>query len=233
MLYNILLIDSNPIVFDLVQGEWKKYGGCLTNVQTTQEATAELRVKEHHLITIVKDYVGDLLLSTVKTMHDAYELPILVLTSHYDGVEKVAALRNGADEYLLIPETFEEGIMTGIALIRRYRNTRSRNQNESKLSFQEISLDRQKKQVTVAGKPIELTRGEYACLELLLSQPARVFTYEMIYFHTYGDEAPAENVTGAVRNLINRIRKKLGSDYLKYIRTFQGVGYKLDYPTVL
>jgi len=63
---------------------------------------------------------------------------------------------------------------------------------------------------------------------MLVSQPGRVLSYEILYYGSFGEEAPADYVHNSIHSFIWRIRKKIGSDYAKYIHPVYGMGYKLD-----
>lgn len=229
MFYNILLIDDNPKIFHRLEAEWKKYGGCLTNVSSASEGVRKLPDKEYHIIAIMADYVKDMLLPAIKVIRETSGLPILVLTSRYDGTEKMAALRCGADEYLLIRGKLEESIMSGVALSRRYAGYPSNcNPVSHTLSCRSIHMDLDKRTVSVDGRAVELSRGEFNCLELLLSHPGKPFTHEIIYYYSYGEEGPSESILHSVRNIINRIRWKFGEDYAGYVKTVRGIGYSIE-----
>jgi len=228
MLYNIILIDDNPEMLDHAREEWKKYGGCLTNVHSAKEAIEELKKKEYHLIKIVADYVRESLLPSINKIRDATDMPIVVMTSHYDSALKVAALRCGADEYLAVPETSEEILMTGFAHIRRYCSFDCGRHDKKVITYQGIRLDLRERKVTVGGRDVYLSRGEFECLRMLMSNPGSLFTYELLYYGSYGEEARAEDILSSVRSFIKRIRKKIGADYDLHIQAVHGVGYKLE-----
>lgn len=81
-------------------------------------------------------------------------------------------------------------------------------------------------EMTAAGIPIPLTRHEFLILELLIRNPRRVFSKQMIYEYVWGEEYLAEDKTINVH--ISNIRSKLktsGTD--SYIQTVWGMGFKL------
>lgn len=81
--------------------------------------------------------------------------------------------------------------------------------------------------MTACGEPVELTRHEFLILELLIRNPRRVFTKQMIYEYAWGEEYLAEDKTLNVH--ISNIRSKLkksGTD--NYIQTVWGIGFKLS-----
>lgn len=93
-------------------------------------------------------------------------------------------------------------------------------------SYREWTLDADAMEMTAAGIPIPLTRHEFLILELLIRNPRRVFSKQMIYEYVWGEEYLAEDKTINVH--ISNIRSKLkisGTD--SYIQTVWGMGFKL------
>lgn len=228
MLYNILLIDDNTQMLDIARMEWKKYGGCLTNVLTAQEGLWELKSKEYQLVIIMVDFAKDSLLPTIKKIRDTADLPIIVMTSDYDRIEKISTLRCGADEYFSVPETMEEIVLSGYAHIRRYCAFDCCRHQKKEVTYNGIHLDLRERKVIVDDMEIYLTRGEFNCLSTLMSQPGKLFSYELLYYGCFGDEVRAEDIVSSVRSIIKRIRHKIGSDHAKHIRAVHGVGYKIE-----
>jgi DNA-binding response OmpR family regulator len=228
MLFNIFFLDDDPEIYEQMKTEWEKHGGQLTCIHSVQDAISKLQHKEYHLIEIVADHISESLLPAIKEIREASDLPIVIMTSHFSSVEKVASLRIGADEYLSIPETLEETVMTGYAHIRRYCGLVFAGNSKKTISYDGIIIEPDKRKVMIDGNEVRFTRGEFSCLTMLVSQPGRVFSYETLYYGSFGEDAPVELIHNSIHSFIYRIRKKIGSDYAKYIQQVYGIGYKLD-----
>lgn len=147
--------------------------------------------------------------------------PILVLTAQ-DAVDfKVQALRAGADDYVTKPFAFEELLARVEALGRRPKQIAPKN-----LRVADLELDVGTREVTRAGRRLELTPKEYAVLEYLMRHVGRVMSRTLIteYAWDYHFD-PGTNIVDVV---INRLRKKVDQGQaLKLIHTVRGVGYVL------
>ncbi len=145
--------------------------------------------------------------------------PILVLTAQ-DAVDfKVQALRAGADDYVTKPFSFEELLARVEALGRRPKQIAPR-----ALRVADLELDHGTREVTRAGRRLDLTPKEYAVLEYLMRHEGRVMSRTLIteYAWDYHFD-PGTNIVDVV---INRLRKKVdGGDLPKLIHTVRGVGY--------
>ncbi len=147
--------------------------------------------------------------------------PVLVLTAQ-DAVDfKVQALRAGADDYVTKPFSFEELLARVEALGRRPKQIAPR-----QLRIVDLELDLGSREVTRAGRRLELTPKEYAVLEYLMRHAGRVMSRTLIteYAWDYHFD-PGTNIVDVV---INRLRKKVDAGQTrKLIHTVRGVGYVL------
>ncbi|MGC4243026.1 MAG: winged helix-turn-helix domain-containing protein, partial [Herbaspirillum sp.] len=95
------------------------------------------------------------------------------------------------------------------------------------LEVADLVLDRERMQVTRAGKPITLTAKELAFLELLMSAPGRLYSRERILSNVWG--ANEDPLTNIVDVYIRRLRSKIDEGHdLPLLKTVRGLGYRLD-----
>lgn len=147
---------------------------------------------------------------------------ILMLTARDSIDDTVAGLTSGADDYVTKPFSFEELAARISALVRRPAQYV---EAQSSLQVGRLQLNPQTFEVTRGGTPIELTRKEFALLELLMRNPNQVLQRELILDRLWGAEfEPTANVVDA---MIARLRTKLGKEK-PTIRTIRGIGYKLE-----
>jgi DNA-binding response OmpR family regulator len=146
--------------------------------------------------------------------------PILFVTARDEEVERVLGLEMGADDYLVKPFSPRELVARVKAVLRRGpvgAATRS-------LQAGEVSLEPDRRLVTIAGGMVELTATEFDLLAHLMRSPGRVFTREHLLSAVWGYEAAAGTRTVDVH--ISQLRTKLGD--ASPIRTVRGVGYAVD-----
>lgn len=150
------------------------------------------------------------------------EVKVLILSALSGTEDRIQGLRMGADDYLPKPFEFEELLARIEALHRRDRKTertRCLELGDLRLDLDQMTFHR--KQVEIA-----LTAKEIAILELLMSNPQKVFSRERILANVWDmNEDPLTNIVDVY---INRLRKKidLGAEH-SYIRTVRGVGYSI------
>jgi len=144
--------------------------------------------------------------------------PILVLTAR-DGIDdRVAGLQLGADDYLVKPFALRELLARVQALLRRSGSRRD------VFGYADLTLDATARRVTRDGQVIELTRIEFALLELLLRNAEQVLSYEVIRERVWGyEDAPASN---ALQVFVGLLRRKLEEgDRRRLVHNVRGVGY--------
>jgi len=151
-------------------------------------------------------------------------VPVLMLTARDEVENRVAGLDAGADDYVTKPFALEELVARVRALLRRA--TESSNEM---LSFADLVLDPGTREVRRDGEPIELTRTEFALLELFMTNPRQVLTRSIIFERVWGyDFGFASNSLDVYIGYLRRKTEAGGKPRL--IRTVRGVGYALREP---
>ncbi|WP_295002417.1 response regulator transcription factor [uncultured Dechloromonas sp.] len=144
-------------------------------------------------------------------------MPILILTARDATGDKVSGLDAGADDYLVKPIDLDELTARIRALTRR-----SAGRAAPLLIHGDLAIDPAAHQVTLDGRPVELSGREFSLLQLLLENAGRVLTRTQLEQSLYGwGDEPDSN---ALEVHIHHLRRKLGSDL---IRTLRGVGYTI------
>ena len=149
--------------------------------------------------------------------------PILMLTARHEIADRVAGLDAGADDYLVKPFDLDELLARLRALVRRGSVLDSDQVGES-LVVEDMELDLARREVTRAGKPIELTKTEFELLALLMHNEGIVLTREVIYERIWGYDF--ETNSKSLDVYIGYLRRKTEVDGLpRLIHTVRGVGY--------
>ena len=144
-------------------------------------------------------------------------VPVLILTARNDWHERVEGLKAGADDYVGKPFHTPELIARLQAVLRRRHG-----HADARLCVSGLSLDEERQEVTDAtGKVVTLTGTEFRLLRYMMLHPDRILSKSRLTEHVYeGDTEPDSNVVEAY---VNRLRRKLGADY---IETRRGQGYR-------
>jgi two-component system response regulator MprA len=148
-------------------------------------------------------------------------VPILMLTARDQVEDRVAGLDAGADDYVVKPFALEELFARLRALLRRTSNG-----SGETLRFADVELDPATREVRRGGTKIELTRTEFALLELFLLNPRQVLTRSVIFERVWGyDFGFGSN---SLDVYIGYLRRKTEADGgSRLIQTVRGVGYAL------
>jgi two-component system response regulator MprA len=147
--------------------------------------------------------------------------PILMLTARAEVDDRVAGLDAGADDYVVKPFALDELFARVRALLRRA----DREESEV-LRFADLELEPSTREVRRGGERIELTRTEFALLELFLRNPRQVLTRSLIFERVWGyDFGLSSNSLDVYVGYLRRKTEAGGRPRL--IHTVRGVGYAL------
>lgn len=145
---------------------------------------------------------------------------VLIISARHDLDDKIAGLKLGADDYLTKPFHLSE-LSARIAAIIRRKNFDGNNL----VRCNDIIIDTDAKTVTVASKPLELTRKEYELLLYFVSNKGRVISKNAIAEHLWGEDLPG-NYDFIYTHIKNLRKKLLESSHTDPIQSVYGMGYK-------
>jgi two-component system response regulator MprA len=152
-------------------------------------------------------------------------VPVLMLTARAEVDSRVAGLDAGADDYLPKPFALAELLARLRALLRRAGNGQGA-PRDVVLRFSDLRLDPGTRDVARGDRRIELTRTEFALLELFLRNPRQVLTRSIIFERVWGyDFGPTSNSLDVYIGYLRRKTEAGGAPRL--IHTVRGVGYAL------
>src|SRR6204780_803773 len=148
--------------------------------------------------------------------------PVLMLTARDAIDDRVAGLDAGADDYLVKPFALRELMARVRALLRRHTS----DEPPGILTFDDVTLDSAAHEVRRGSRRLELTRTEFALLELFMRHPRQVLTRSTIFEHVWGyDFGAASNTLGVYMGYLRRKTEEDGGSRL--LHTVRGVGYIL------
>lgn len=157
-------------------------------------------------------------------INEQFKIPVICVSAKDDLNTKIEVIQGGADDYITKPFNNEELIVRIGAVLRRVNNG-SKNTNANIFKFKDLVLDSENHSVHINENPIELTVKEYSILELLISNPKKVFTKQNIFESIWSEEYIVDE--RAVTVHVSNLRNKLNSGD-KYIKTVWGIGYKMQ-----
>ncbi|QDY86161.1 response regulator transcription factor [Paenibacillus polymyxa] len=151
-------------------------------------------------------------------------VPVLMLTAKDEVENRVKGLDLGADDYLVKPFALEELLARVRALLRR--KTEQQDNNANRLTFEDLQLDNESREVVRGGKRLELTAKEFELLHLFMQNPKRVLSRDLIMDKIWGYDYSGES--NVLEVYIAMLRQKTEQDGGKrLIRTIRGAGYIL------
>lgn len=161
-------------------------------------------------------------LTVCEKIRDHLSCPILFLTARIETADKIKGFQAGADDYIIKPFDIDELGARVAAHLRR----ENRKQERSMLRFcADMVIDYSKREVSINGEKVGLSKKEFDIMELLSTHAGQVFDRERIYELVWGLDGDGNSDT--VMEHIRKIRNKFAAVSLhSYIETVWGVGYK-------
>ncbi|QUW85477.1 response regulator transcription factor (plasmid) [Streptomyces mirabilis] len=160
----------------------------------------------------------------LRTFSDAY---VIMLTARVEEVDKLIGLSVGADDYLTKPFSPRELVARIKAMLRRPRGGQPAPGHALVRRFGELTIDPEAREVTLTGRPVELTRLEFDLLEALSSRPRLAFSRRQLIERVWGPEWGGDEHIVDVH--VARLRRKLSDDPVasRFVLTVRGIGYRM------
>jgi DNA-binding response OmpR family regulator len=219
----VLLVEDEPSVGELVRGYLMRDGYRVVWVRSGEEALVELDRHRVRIVILDIGLPGKDGFDVCRDMRARSNVPILMLTARDDEPDRIVGLEVGADDYLTKPFSPRELVARMKAILRRSEPQEGK---EKTVSLGDVVLDRESHDVTVAGKPIDLTAKEFDLLAYFMANPGVVVSRDLLLERVWGQEYPGGTRTVDVH--VAQVRRKL--DRPDLIRTLRGTGYKAVQP---
>jgi two-component system response regulator ResD len=220
----ILIVDDNEDIRFFVRTALTPEGFEVIEAADGNKALEIFRKREPALIILDLSIGQPDGFEVCREIRKVSTVPIIMLTSHVEEMDEAMCLAAGADDYITKP------VSARILALRTTTQIRHRAAQNivsgSTIVAGPLSLDTETRELTIAGKKVDLTRTEYDFLHLLIASPKRVFTREQI------SEAIGTSLEYSSDHLLDthasRIRMKIKevSD-IKVLHAVRGVGYRL------
>ena len=223
----ILIVDDEPNIRDLLTTSLRFAGFGVRAVANGAQTISAVLEEEPDLIILdvmLPDMNG---FSVTKRLRTAgYTAPILFLTAKDDTEDKITGLTVGGDDYVTKPFSLDEIVARIRAILRRT----IQEEEDAVITAGPIILDQDTHEVTIDGKPVDLSPTEFKLLRYMMLNPNRVLSKTQILDHVW--EYDFNGDAGIVESYISYLRRKL--DQLSeepLIQTKRGFGYMLKIDT--
>ena len=222
----ILVVDDEPNIREVVGLYLRRDGHTVISAADGEEALYLFRHSNPELVVL------DLMLPKLngfevcRRMQSERRVPVIMLTAKGDEEERIVGLGVGADDYVVKPFSPRELAARVTAVLRRVEESAPQDPTQPVLTFDGLSIDPNKREALVEGKPVTLTAREFDLLHHLATSPGRVYTRDHLMETVWGYTFAAETSTVTVH--MRRLREKIEPDPAnpRYLQTVWGVGYK-------
>jgi two-component system response regulator ChvI len=225
----LLLLGARPGSRADLRDQFARRGHTVSAVRRPEEATRALRRETPAAAVLDLEGSGEAGLALIRTLRDQSPLPIVVLMEAEEEVVEIVALKYGADLVMRKDCSANLVVERVGALLRRSRMASLEGERERGiLQRGELVMDLAKIKVTWKGRPVSLTRTEFALLRFLAERPGHLRSRDQIYDEIYGGDTFVLDRT--IDSHVKRIRRKLRDvdpDF-NAIDTLYGMGYRFD-----
>ena len=220
----VLIVEDDARIADFLQRALRPEGYMPVCVGEGKEALSLLEASDFELVILDLMLPGLSGLEVCQALRmRRLELPVIMLTALDTAEDVVRGLKMGADDYITKPFDLDELLARIQAVNRRFNHGSDK---PRLLRAGGVEMDLKAMTVTVDGNGVEMTAKELAVLELLMSDPERLFSRERILNNVWGVDMDA--LTNVVDVYVGKLRKKLSEDGTPFIETVRGLGYRIN-----
>ncbi len=224
----ILLVEDEKTIRDTVAAYLEREGYWVTPAEDGQEALENFSKHRFDLVVL------DLMLPKIsgeqvcRTIRDASDVPIIMLTAKGELEDRVAGLELGADDYLVKPFSPRELVARVRALLRRARV--GAEPQRDRLVYGSLEIDVAGHKAFLDGEELDLTASEFKLLTTLSRYPGRVYSRMELVEKVLGYDF--EGYERTIDSHVKNLRAKLDDDPREptFIYTVHGVGYRFESP---
>lgn len=225
MAKKVLVVDDEKLIVKGIRFSLEQDG---MEVECAYDGEEALRMATDHAYDLI---LLDIMLPKMngfevcQHIREFSSVPIVMLTAKGDDMDKILGLEYGADDYITKPFNILEVKARIKAIMRRVSTGKPKPEKTSVIEDGDLKMDCESRRLFVRGKEINLTAKEFDLLELLVTNPNKVYSRERLLNLVWGYEYPGDVRTVDVH--VRRMREKIESNPSepKYVHTKWGVGY--------
>jgi two-component system, OmpR family, KDP operon response regulator KdpE len=222
----VLVVDDDPSLVKALRIGLSARGDDVMTASSGTDAIAQVALANPDLVILdlgLPDIDG---LEVCRRIRDFSNVPVVILSAYGDERRKVEALDGGADDFITKPFGMAE-LEARLRVAMRHAAARAGNGSAPSptMTVGELKIDMVHHMATLRGETLALTSREFDLLAYLARYAGKVCTHHMILQGVWGPGYGAES--NYVRVYTHRLRKKMGDDEGRVLRTIPGIGYQL------
>ncbi|MFN2470175.1 MAG: response regulator transcription factor [Gaiellaceae bacterium] len=219
----VLVVDDEPIVREMVVRYLRRDGFETLEAGDGEQARELVESSQPDAVVLDIMLPGVDGLDLCRWIRGRSALPVILLTARGEESDRVVGLDLGADDYVTKPFSPRELSARVRAVLRRAEPPSS---PEARITFEDLSLDAETREVRRHGRELRLTAKEFDLLWFLATHPRKVFSRDQLMSRIWGYEAAFD--TGTVTVHVRRLREKIEDvpSQPRYLQTVWGVGYR-------
>ncbi len=224
----IYVIEDEPSIAEVVTLYLRRAGYVVTAIPNGQAALDQLEKRIPDLVILDLMLPGMDGYSLTRWLRERSDVPIIMVTSRREEMDRIAGLEMGADDYVVKPFSPQELVSRVRAVLRRGGGAEKTVEGEQPIHFENLSIDPASREVRVNSAPVELTVKEFDMLLLLARHPRQVFSRDHLLERVWGGADYID--PGTVTVHVRRLREKIEPDPStpRHLLTVWGVGYKFE-----
>ena len=227
MAKKVLVVDDEKLIIKGIRFSLEQDDMEVDAAYDGEEAVEMARANHYDIILL------DLMLPKLdglqvcQMIREFSDVPIVMLTAKGEDMDKILGLEYGADDYITKPFNILEVKARLKAIIRRTASRTAPEERSRTLQSGDLVMEIDGRRLSIGGKEINLTAKEFDLLELLVSNPNKVYSRESLLNLVWGYESPDPGDVRTVDVHIRRLREKIEENPSepRYVHTKWGVGY--------
>ncbi len=222
--YKILVVDDEEAICEILQLNLISEGYDVDVAYSAEEAL-KMDIKKYSLLLLdimMGEMSGYKMLQKLRENDETKDIPVIFCSAKDTKDDTITGLNLGADDYIAKPFLAREVVARVKSVLRRASSSKNEGAKDFTIEFEGLELDLNRKQCTINGKDVPMTKKEFEILSLLLQNKNTIFSRQDILRRVWDDEVVVVDRTIDV--FITRLRKKIG-DMGKHIVTRLGYGY--------
>jgi phosphate regulon transcriptional regulator PhoB len=223
----IVIIEDEADIVEMIRYNFRKEGFEVESFGRGREGLEHLRRTPPDLVLLdimLPDQDGLAICRQMRADERLKDVPVVFLTARGEEVDRIIGLELGADDYVVKPFSPRELVARVRAVLRRQGRAP---EPDEVVEIRGLRLDGRTQDVSVNGKPVELSTLEFKLLHFLAAHPRRIFSRERLLDEVWGRDCTVTPRTVDVH--IRRLREKIEEqpDEPRYIGTVRGAGYRM------